>query len=84
MRASPLLSGWMLGDTIGALFYFYVLLFAISLISLLIGLRVLYIGIQRKDEELVRKAKFILLFAAIALTCIAVVSFYVTGRLPVD
>lgn len=74
----------MLCDAINALFYFYVLLFTVSLLSLLVGLRVLYVGMQKKDEELIRKAKFILLFAAIALTCIAVVSFYVTGKLPVD
>ena len=74
----------MLIDTINALFYFYVLLFTISIFALLIGLRMLYAAFQRKDEELMRKAKFILLFAIIALTCIAIVSFFVIGKLPVD
>lgn len=74
----------MLLDTVNALFYFYVLLFTISIFGLLIGLRMLYTASQRKDEELMRRAKFILLFAIIALTCIAIVSFFVTGKLPLD
>ena len=74
----------MLLDVVNALFYFYVLLFAVSLIVLLIGFRMLYVAVQRKDNELMRNAKFVLLFAVIAITCIAIISFYVTGKLPVD
>jgi putative Mn2+ efflux pump MntP len=74
----------MLLDAISALFYFYALLFTGTLIALFIGLRMLYVAFQRKDDELMRKAKFVLLFAVIAMLCIAVVSFYVTGKLPVD
>ncbi|MEP7319228.1 MAG: hypothetical protein ABI921_10810 [Panacibacter sp.] len=44
----------------------------------------LYTAVQKKDDELMRKAKFILLFAVIAMLCIAVVSFFVTGKLPID
>ena len=74
----------MMLDVVNALFYFYVLLFTGSIIVLFIGIRMLYVGVQRKDDELLRKAKFVLLFAAIAITCIAIVSFFVTGKLPVD
>ena len=74
----------MLLDIVNALFYFYVVLFTGSLIILFIGIRMLYVAVERKDDELMRKAKFVLLFAAIAITCIAIVSFYVTGKLPVD
>ena len=74
----------MLLDTISALFYFYALLFAGTLIVLFIGLRMLYVAFQQKDDYLMRKAKFVLLFAIIAMVCIAVVSFFVTGKLPVD
>lgn len=71
-------------DVVNALFYFYALLFTGTLIALLIGLRLLYVAAQRKDNELMRKAKFVLLFAIIAMLCIAIVSFFVTGKLPVD
>jgi putative Mn2+ efflux pump MntP len=74
----------MLLDVINALFYFYVILFTGSLIILFIGIRMLYVAVQRKDDELMRKAKFVLLFAAISITCIAIVSFYITGKLPVN
>ena len=71
-------------DVVNALFYFYALLFAGTLVTLLIGLRLLYVAVQRKDNELMRKAKFVLLFATIAMLCIAIVSFFATGKLPVD
>ena len=71
-------------DVVNALFYFYALLFTGTLIGLLIGLRLLYVAVQRKDNELMRKAKFVLLFAIVAMLCIAIVSFFVTGKLPVD
>jgi hypothetical protein len=74
----------MILDVVNALFYFYALLFTGTLIALLIGLRLLYVSLQRKDNELMRKAKFILLFAVIAMLCIAIVSFFVTGKLPVN
>jgi len=71
-------------DIINALFYFYALLFTGTLIALFIGIRLLYVAVQRKDSELMRKAKFVLMFATIAMLCIAIVSFFVTGKLPVD
>jgi hypothetical protein len=74
----------MLLDVIYALFYFYLLLFTGALVALLIGIRLMYVAAQRKDDELMRKAKFVLLFAVITMTCIAIVSFYVTGKLPVN
>jgi hypothetical protein len=74
----------MLLDTINALFYFYTLMFTITLFGLFIGLRMLYVAFQRKDDYMMRRAKFVLLFATIAMLCIGIVSFYVTGKLPVD
>lgn len=71
-------------DAINGLFYFYVLLFAIMLMALFLGLRMLYNALQLKDEELLRRAKFVLMFTVIALVCIAVVSFFVTGKIPVN
>lgn len=67
-----------------AVFYFYVLLFAVSLLVLLIGLRMLYVAYRYKDDELMRRAKFVLLFAVIALLCIGIVSFFETGKIPVN
>lgn len=71
-------------DALGGLFYFYVLLFAATLFVLFAGIKMLYTAVQKEDDELMRKAKFILLFAVIAMLCIAVVSFFVTGKLPID
>ncbi len=71
-------------NIINALFYFYALLFTGTLIALFIGIRLLYVAVQRKDSELMRKAKFVLLFATIAMVCIAIVSFFVTGKIPID
>jgi len=71
-------------NAINGLFYFYVLLFAAALLILFIGIKMLYNSVQQKDNDLMRKAKFILLFAVIALLCIAVVSFFVTGKIPID
>lgn len=71
-------------DAIGGLFYFYVLLFAAALFVLFTGIRMLYKAVQQKDNDMIRKAKFVLLFAVIAMLCIAVVSFFVTGKIPID
>src|ERR671926_462548 len=72
----------MLLDIIHALFYFYALLFTGTLIALFIGLRMLYVAMQRKDDELMRKAKFVLMFAVIAMICIAIVSFLLRVNCP--
>lgn len=71
-------------NAIGGLFYFYVLLFAAALFVLFIGINMLYTGVQQKNNDMMRKAKFVLLFAVIAMLCIAVVSFFVTGKIPID
>ena len=71
-------------DAISALFYLYVLFFGASLIILFIGLRMAYVAWTEKNDMLMRRAKFVLLFAAIAIVCIAIVSFFETGKLPVD
>jgi len=71
-------------DPISALFYLYVLFFGASLIILFIGLRMTYVAWVEKNDMLMRRAKFVLLFAAIAIVCIAIVSFFETGKLPVD
>lgn len=71
-------------NAIDGLFYFYVLLFAAMLFVLFAGIRIMYNAIQTKDEAMMRRAKFMLMFTVIAMLCIAVVSFFVTGKLPVD
>ena len=71
-------------DPISALFYLYVLFFGASLIILFIGLRMTYVAWVEKNDMLMRRAKFVLLFAVIAIVCIAIVSFFETGKLPVD
>lgn len=71
-------------DALSALFYLYVLFFGASLIILFIGLRMAYVAWSEKNDMLMRRAKFVLLFAVIAILCIAIVSFFETGKLPVD
>jgi hypothetical protein len=71
-------------DALSAIFYLYVLFFGTSLIILLIGLRMAYVAWAEKNDMLMRRAKFVLLFAVIAILCIAIVSFFETGKLPVD
>jgi len=71
-------------DPISALFYLYVLFFGASLIILFIGLRMTYVAWVEKNDMLMRRAKFVLLFAAIAIVCVVIVSFFETGKLPVD
>ncbi len=67
-----------------ATYTFYVLLFAAFVAALLYGCKMLYQSLQSKDEAAVRRAKFILMFAIIAIVCIAIVSFAITGKLPVN
>lgn len=67
-----------------ATYAFYVLLFAAFVVALLYGCKMLYQSLQSKDEAAVRRAKFILMFAIIAIVCIAIVSFAITGKLPVN
>jgi hypothetical protein len=71
-------------DALSGLFYLYVLFFGASLIILFIGLRMAYVAWTEKNHMLMRRAKFVLLFAVIAILCIAIVSFFETGKLPVD
>jgi uncharacterized membrane protein SpoIIM required for sporulation len=71
-------------EAIDAIFYIYVLFFAASVIAMLIGLRMAYVAWTEKNNDLMRKAKFVLLFAVIAIVCIAIVSFFETGKLPIN
>jgi len=71
-------------DAINAVFYFYVLLFAVTLLTLFIGLRMAYLAWTQKNDALMSRAKFVLLFSVIAMLCIAVVSFFETGKFPID
>ncbi|CAN5497900.1 hypothetical protein BH10BAC2_BH10BAC2_28330 [soil metagenome] len=71
-------------DAISAIFYFYVLLFSITLLTLFIGLRMAYVAWTQKNDALMTPAKFVLLFSAIAMICIAIVSFFETGKFPID
>ena len=67
-----------------ATYTFYVLLFAGFAIALLYGFKMLYNAYQSKEEADLRRAKFVLMFATIAIVCIAIVSFAITGKLPVN
>lgn len=67
-----------------ATYTFYVLLFAGFAVALLYGFKMLYKAIETKDEAAIRRAKFVLMFATIAIVCIAIVSFAITGKLPVN
>lgn len=67
-----------------ATYTFYVLLFAGFAITLLYGFKMLYKAIETKDEADMRRAKFVLMFAIIGIVCIAIVSFAITGKLPVN
>ena len=67
-----------------ATYTFYVLLFAGFAIALLYGFKMLYNAYQSKEEAALRRAKFVLMFATIAIVCIAIVSFAITGKLPVN
>lgn len=71
-------------DAINAVFYFYVLLFFITLITLFIGIRMTYIAWTQKSSIMMRRAKFVLLFSVIAMLCIAIVSLFETGKFPID
>lgn len=73
----------MLLDATTALYYFYTLVFAASLLVLFWGIRTLYKAVSAKDDDMMRRAKFILLFAVIAMVCVVIVSFFTTGKLPV-
>ncbi len=74
----------MLLDATSAIFSFYVLLFTGTLVVLFMGIRMFYSGVQKKDEAIMRRAKFVLMFAIVSMLCIAVVSYYITGKLPMD
>ncbi len=67
-----------------ATYTLYVLLFAGFAVALLYGFKMLYNAIETKDEDAIRRAKFVLMFAAIAIICIAIVCFAITGKLPVN
>jgi hypothetical protein len=73
-----------LPDAINAVFYFYVLLFAVTLIALCIGMRMAYAAWTERNNSMMQRAKFVLLFSIIAILCIAIVSFFETGKLPID
>ena len=68
----------------GATYTFYVLLFAVFSIILLWGFNMLYKAYQTQDDDALRRAKFVLMFSVIAIVCIAIVSFAITGKLPVN
>lgn len=74
----------MMLDAVGAVYHFYILLFTLTLISLFAGIVMFFKAAKAKDEYEIRKAKFIMMFAVIAMLCIAVVSFLEIGKLPVD
>jgi predicted tellurium resistance membrane protein TerC len=70
-------------NAINAVYTFYSVLFAATLIVLFIGLRMAYRAVQTANKERMQKAKFILLFAVVAMVCVLVVSFLITGKMPV-
>ncbi|HNP20946.1 MAG TPA: hypothetical protein PKM63_02075 [Panacibacter sp.] len=71
-------------DAVAAVYHFYILLFTLTLVSLFAGIVMYFKALKAKDEYEMRKAKFIMMFAVIAMLCIALVSFFEIGRLPVD
>ena len=71
-------------DALNAVYVLYSVFFAISAIIFFYGLIMLYKGVSAKDEDWIRRAKFIILFAAIAMVCLAIVSFFETGKMPVN
>lgn len=71
-------------DAANAVFSFYVLMFTMTLIALFAGIVMFYKAWKAKDEYEIRKAKFIMLFAVIAMLCTVLVSFFETGKLPVN
>ncbi|MDE3125453.1 MAG: hypothetical protein KGK14_08055 [Bacteroidota bacterium] len=73
----------MILNATGAVYYFYALLFAMAFFTLFYGIIKLYKEVQNNDNEGIRRAKFILLLSVIAMLCIAVVSFFITGNIPI-
>ncbi len=67
-----------------ATYTLYLLLFGGFAVALLYGFKMLYNAIETKDEDAIRRAKFVLMFAAIAIICIAIVCFAITGKLPIN
>ncbi len=74
----------MLLNATSATYTFYVLLFAGFVFALLYGIKILYKSLQTKDADALRRAKFVLMFATIAIVCIAIVCVVITGKLPVN
>lgn len=74
----------MILNATGAIYYFYAMLFAAAFFALFYGIVVLYKAVHHKNDEGIRKAKFIMLLAVIAMVCITVVSFFTTGNIPVN
>ena len=70
-------------NAISALYYFYVLLFSIALLVFFIGLRLAYVAWTQQDDNMMRRAKLVLLFSIITIVCIGIVSYFETGKLPV-
>ncbi|RWZ89197.1 MULTISPECIES: hypothetical protein [unclassified Hydrotalea] len=60
----------MILNATGAIYYFYVMLFAAAFFALFYGIAVLYKAVHHK--------------AVIAMVCITVVSFFTTGNIPVN
>ncbi|RTL50551.1 MAG: hypothetical protein EKK39_09715 [Sphingobacteriales bacterium] len=74
----------MILNATGAIYFFCAILFTAALMALFYGIVVLYRAINNKDEDGIRKAKFILLLAVITLICVSVVSFFITGSIPLN
>ena len=71
-------------DAIGALAYFYALFFGITTVTFFIGLRLAYVAWIEKNDNMMRRAKLVLLFSIITMLCIAIISFFETGKLPIE
>ncbi|WP_298300877.1 hypothetical protein [Hydrotalea sp.] len=74
----------MILNATGAIYYFYTMLFAAAFFVLFYGIVVLYKAIHHKDDEGIRNAKFIMLLAVIAVVGITIVSFFITGTIPLN
>jgi|YelNatPaOPRAMG01_1025707.scaffolds.fasta_scaffold00086_61 hypothetical protein len=73
----------MILNATSAAYYFYGFLFAIAFFVLFYGIVVLYKAVAQKQEDGIRKAKLLMLLAVISMICITIVSYFLTGNVPV-
>lgn len=73
----------MILNATSAAYYIYGFFFTISFFVLFYGIIVLYKAVDQKQEEGIRRAKLLMLLAVISMICITIISYFLTGNLPV-